>query len=102
MCCDKLCRSSATAYLKLVHILKSAIKSQYDLLSANVKLATEPWTLATLKEKIFELELKDERILLGLPRSTQDRAQANFSSSAGQGRATTTKVKIDKLSPSLI
>ena len=32
-------------------------------------------------------ELKDERVLMGLPRSTQERAQAHFSASAGQGKA---------------
>ena len=46
-------RAQLPTELKLVHILKSAIKSQYGLLSANVKLAIEPWILATLKEKIF-------------------------------------------------
>ena len=79
-------RAQLPTELKLIHVLKNAIKSQFGLLSANVKLAIEPWTLVTLKEKIFEWELKDERILMGLPRSTQERAQAHFSAMAGQGR----------------
>ena len=92
---DGLCRAiraldpaQLPTEINLIGVLKKAIKSQFSLLSANVKLAAVPWTLASLKEKINGWDLKDEQIMLGLPRTNAEKA--HFSSSmegAGQGKA---------------
>jgi hypothetical protein len=45
-------RAQLPTEVNLIGVLKKVIKSQYGLLSANVKLAAVPWTLATLRKKI--------------------------------------------------
>jgi hypothetical protein len=56
-------RAQLPTEVNSIDVLKKAIKTQYRLLSANVKLAAVRWTLASLKEKINAWELRDKIVL---------------------------------------